>query len=90
MNKCCPCGCAGASRIVGVLGVVFVAVAILVKLFDPKGCLHLLNLDIPSNHLLIGANTLMLIAMLFRPSATGSCECDKETCGCDKESSEKK
>jgi hypothetical protein len=54
-----------ASRIVGALGVAVFLLAIIVR-YQVGESIHLLGIKTCSSHLVLGANTLILIALLLR------------------------
>ena len=78
----CKCTCACAAKIVGVLGVLVVVLAVIMKYATPGPALHLLGVETSATHLILGGNTLILIALLFRPQ--GGCTCKSGSC-CDSE-----
>ena len=78
-----PCVCASASRIVGVLGVAVVVLAILVKYATCRQTIGLCGIQIGAAHLVLGANTLLLLALLIRPQS--GCTCCKSSSCCDSE-----
>jgi len=78
----CKCACAG--RIVGLLGVVAVILAVILKFTSARPTINLLGIQTSPSHLVLGANTLILIALLFRPQ--GDCNCKSgSSCDCDSE-----
>jgi len=81
MSDCkAACVCASASRIIGVLGVAVVVLGILVKYASCRPTIGLCGIQIGAAHLVLVANTLLLIALLIRPQ--GSCTCKSGSC-CD-------
>ena len=74
----CKCTCACAAKIVGVLGVLVVVLAVILKFATTGPTLHLLGVETGATHLILGGNTLILIALFFRPQ--GSCTCQSGSC----------
>jgi len=63
----CAC-CSSASGIVGAVGVLVLLVAVVTRLFTVQG-IHLLGIQTSPTHLVLGANSLLLIALLLRNPA---------------------
>ena len=83
MSDCkASCVCTSAARIIGVLGVAVVVLAILVKYAACQPTIGLCGIQIGGAHLMVGANTLLLLALLIRPQ--GNCTCKSSSC-CDSE-----
>jgi len=59
------CACSSASGIVGGLGVLVVILAAILRLLMGRD-IHLLGIHTCASHLLIVANTLILLAIFFR------------------------
>ena len=78
----CKCTCACATKIVGLLGVLVVVLAVVMKFATCKSSINLCGIQTCASHLVLGANTLILIALFFRPQ--GSCSCKSGSC-CDRE-----
>ena len=72
--------CASASRILGVLGVAIFIMAIVVRyaLVGWTFCLFGGNPPTSVAHVVLGANTLILIALLFRSQTSCNCNCEKQ------------
>ncbi|MEI6564595.1 MAG: hypothetical protein WCO42_09860 [bacterium] len=60
----CTC-CSSASGVVGVLGVLVIVLAIILRLLMGQN-IHLFGIQTCASHLLIGANTLLLLALFLR------------------------
>ncbi|MEI8315811.1 MAG: hypothetical protein WCG79_10215 [Verrucomicrobiota bacterium] len=71
----CKCACAG--KMVGLLGVAIVIVAVVLKLTAARSAVNLCGIQTCASHLVLGANTLILIALFFRPQ--GSCGCKSDS-----------
>jgi len=81
MSDCkVSCVCASASRIIGAVGLAVVVLAILVKYAACRPIFSLCGTQTTSSHMVLGANTLLLLALLIRPQ--GSCTCKSGSC-CD-------
>ena len=81
--KCCKCAC--ASRLVGLLGVALVIVAVILKFTATRSLINVFGIQTCVSHLVLAANTMILIALLFRRS--GDCGCksgESSDCGCEK------
>ena len=75
----CKCSC--ASKLVGLLGVALAIVAVIVKFTATRSLINVFGIQTCVSHLLLGANTMILIALLFRRS--GDCGCKSgNDCGC--------
>jgi len=55
---------------VGLLGVAVFLFAVIMRLATAQSTIHLLGFSICASHLVLGANTLILIALLFRSQET--------------------
>ena len=79
----CKCSC--ASKLVGLLGVALAIVAVIVKFTSNRPLITVFGIQTCASHLLLVANTMILIALLFRRS--GDCGCksgESSDCGCEK------
>ena len=79
------CKCACAAKMVGLLGVVVVALAVVLKFtVATKTVINLCGIQTCASHLILAANTLILIALLFRPQGSCGCKSDSSNCDCEK------